>query len=69
MQVSKDLISFVCDSSSSKQNKFLPGTKIPIFHPDYLKKHRPDYLLILPWNIADEIKKQLLFIKEKKQSF
>tara|TARA_B100000035_G_scaffold312305_1_gene323479 strand:+ start:1994 stop:3220 length:1227 start_codon:yes stop_codon:yes gene_type:complete len=64
--IKKDLISFVCDSSKSKQNKFLPGTKIPIFHPDHLQKEKPDYLLILPWNIADEIKKQLSFLKNTK---
>lgn len=64
--IKKDLISFVCDSSKSKQNKFLPGTKIPIFHPDHLQKEKPDYLLILPWNIADEIKKQLSYLKNTK---
>ena len=52
------MISYVCDSAPSKQNKFLPGTRIPIFPPEYLFKNRPDYLLILPWNIADEIIKE-----------
>lgn len=67
--VKKDLISYVCDSAPSKQNKFLPGTRIPIFPPEYLFKHKPDYLLILPWNIADEIKKQLSKLKKNKTKF
>lgn len=67
--IKQDLIEFVCDSGPSKQNKFLPGTRIPIFSPDYLKKNQPDYLLILPWNIADEIKSQLSYLKKKKTKF
>ncbi len=67
--VKQDLVQFVCDTAPSKQNKFLPGTRIPIYHPDYLKKNQPDYLLVLPWNIADEIKKQLSFLKKKKTKF
>ena len=67
--IKQDLIEFVCDSAPSKQNKFLPGTRIPIYHPDYLKKNQPDYLLILPWNIADEIKSQLSFLNKKKTKF
>ena len=67
--IKQDLIEFVCDSAPSKQNKFLPGTRIPIYPPDYLKKNQPDYLLILPWNIADEIKIQLSYLKKKKTKF
>ncbi len=67
--VKKDLISYVCDSAPSKQNKFLPGTRIPIFPPEYLFKNRPDYLLILPWNIADEIVTQLHKLKKSKTKF
>lgn len=67
--IKKDLVEFVCDSAPSKQNKFLPGARIPIYHPDYLKKNEPDYLLILPWNIAEEIKTQLSFLNDKKTKF
>lgn len=50
-----DLIAFVSDRSPSKQGRFMPGSRIPIHHPYRLQELRPDYLLILPWNIADEI--------------
>ena len=63
------MISYVCDSAPSKQNKFLPGTRIPIFPPEYLFKNKPDYLLILPWNIADEIVTQLHKLKKSKTKF
>lgn len=67
--IKSDLISYVCDSSPSKQNMFLPGTRIPIYSPDYLFKHKPDYVLILPWNIADEITTQLYKLKKNKTKF
>ncbi len=53
--VRPDLLAYVCDAASSKQGKFLPGSHIPILAPDALKQTRPDYLLLLPWNIADEL--------------
>jgi len=43
---------------------FLPGTHIPIFHPDYIKQTRPDYVLILPWNVQEEIMQQIAYIRE-----
>lgn len=67
--ITKDLISYVCDSAPSKQNMFLPGTRIPIYSPEFLFKNKPDYLLILPWNIADEIKNQLNELKKNKTKF
>ena len=67
--IKKDLISFVCDSSKSKQNRFLPGSRIPIYSPNYLTKNKPDYLLILAWNIADEIKDQLKKLNKKTKFF
>ena len=54
---------------SKKTGHYVPGTRIPIFPPDYLKKNQPDFLLILPWNIADEIKLQLSYLKKKKTKF
>jgi C-methyltransferase C-terminal domain/Putative zinc binding domain/Methyltransferase domain len=56
--VKRDLLSFVCDAAPAKQGKFMPGSQIPILAPAALSEWRPDYLLILPWNIADEIKQQ-----------
>lgn len=53
--VRPDLIAFVCDAAPSKQGKFLPGSHIPILSPDALMERRPDFVLILPWNICDEI--------------
>lgn len=53
--VRQDLLPFVCDAAKSKQGKFLPGTHLPIIAPSALADIRPDYLLILPWNISDEV--------------
>lgn len=53
--VKPDLIDYVVDAAPSKQGKFLPGSHIPIVPPSHFKTHRPDCLLILPWNIAAEI--------------
>ena len=57
--VKKDLLSAVIDNSESKQGKFLPGSHIPIIKPDELEFINPDYILVLPWNILHEIKKEL----------
>lgn len=59
-----DFVDFTVDRSPHKQGKYLPGTRIPILHPDSLREARPDYVLILPWNIRDEIMAQLSFIRE-----
>ena len=59
-----DFLDYTVDRSPHKQNKYLPGTHIPIKHPDIIKEDRPDYLLILPWNIKDEIIDQMSFIRE-----
>jgi SAM-dependent methyltransferase len=53
--VRPDLLSFVCDAAPSKQGRFLPGSHIPILPPSALEERRPDVVLILPWNIRDEI--------------
>jgi hypothetical protein len=59
-----DFIDYTVDRNPYKQGKFLPGTHIPVFHPDKIRETRPDYVLILPWNIKDEIVKQMLYIRE-----
>lgn len=56
--VKPDLLPFVCDAAVAKQNKFMPGSHIPIFAPAELASRRPDYLVILPWNIATEVRQQ-----------
>ncbi len=62
--IKPDLIPFVCDASPSKQGKFLPGSRIPILPPAALKEKKPDIVLIVPWNIADEITEQHGYVRE-----
>lgn len=57
--VRPDLMPFVCDAASFKIGKYLPGSHIPIKAPDALKQNPPDYLVIFPWNIAEEITRSL----------
>ena len=59
-----DLIEYVVDASPFKQNKLLPGSRIPVYHPDKIKETRPDYIVIFPWNLKSEITEQLSFCKE-----
>ncbi|WP_312518681.1 class I SAM-dependent methyltransferase [Anaerospora sp.] len=59
-----DFLEYTVDRSPHKQGKFLPGTYIPIFHPDEIRKTQPDYVLILPWNLKDEIMEQLEYIRK-----
>jgi len=61
--IGKDLIQFTVDRSPYKQGRFLPGSHIPIYHPDRIREAKPDYVIILPWNLKDEIMKQLEFIR------
>lgn len=56
--VKTDLLPFVCDAAAAKQGKFMPGSHIPILPPAALTEYYPDYLVILPWNIAAEVKQQ-----------
>jgi hypothetical protein len=56
--IKPDLLPFVCDAAAAKQGKYMPGSHIPILPPSALVKSAPDYVLILPWNIADEVKQQ-----------
>ncbi len=62
--VGKDLIAYTVDRNPYKQGRFLPGTHIPIQHPDRIRETKPSYVLILPWNLKDEIMEQLSFIRE-----
>lgn len=59
-----DIIEFVVDASPFKQNKFLPGSHIPVVNIDRIKEYKPDYIIILPWNLKKEISEQLNFARE-----
>ena len=53
-----DLIGFVCDAAPSKQDKYMPGSHLPILHPSELANRKPDWVVIFPWNIAKEVQEQ-----------
>lgn len=58
-----DFIDYTVDRSPHKQGLFLPGTHIPVHHPDKVRETRPDYLLILPWNLKEEVMEQMADIR------
>ncbi len=62
--VKSDLIHCIADKNTSKQGKFMPDSHIPIVDEDALKKYKPDYVLILPWNIKEEIIDQLTYVRD-----
>ncbi len=59
-----DLVDYTVDRSPHKQDRFLPGVHLPIYSPDKIRETKPDYVLILPWNIKDEIMKQMSFVRD-----
>ena len=61
--IKKDMIDFVVDANPHKQNKFLPASHIPVVDEQYLKNRKPDFVLILPWNLKDEVTAQLQYIR------
>jgi SAM-dependent methyltransferase len=62
--IQTDFIDYTLDRSPHKQGQYLPGSHIPIFHPDKIKETKPDYLVILPWNLKEEIMEQMSLIRE-----
>ena len=62
--IGRDFLDYTCDLNPHKQGSFLPGSHIPIRSPDFLREDQPDVVLILPWNLKDEIVEQLSFIRE-----
>ena len=62
--VRPDLLRFVADRNPAKQGHYLPGSRIPVVAESVLREARPDYVLILPWNLADEVRSQLGYIRE-----
>lgn len=63
-QIGKDFINFTVDKNPVKQNTLLPGTHIPIFNPKKIYEFKPDYLVILPWNLKDEICEEMKSIRK-----
>ena len=61
--IRRDLIDFVVDRNVHKQGHFLPGSRLPILPPEAVTEHKPDYLVILPWNLAAEIKAQMAGVR------
>ena len=61
--IKKDMIDFVVDANPHKQNKFLPASHIPVVDEQYLKNKKPDFVIILPWNLKEEITAQLQYVK------
>nr|WP_142713053.1 class I SAM-dependent methyltransferase [Fodinibius sediminis] len=62
--IGTDFIDYTVDRSPHKQNHYLPGSLIPVFHPDEIRNTRPDYVLILPWNLKEEIMNQIQYVQE-----
>ncbi|MDC0572451.1 class I SAM-dependent methyltransferase [Luminiphilus sp.] len=67
--IKPDLLSFVCDAAVAKQGKFMPGSHLPILPPSALVGLKIDYLLILPWNIAEEVRRQNAALRESGTKF
>lgn len=62
--IGKDIIEYVVDKSPYKQNLYLPGSQIPICDISEIKRTKPDYIVIIPWNLKDEIEQELSFIRD-----
>jgi len=67
--IKPDLLPFVCDAAQAKQGKYMPGSHVPILPPSTLVESAPDYVLILPWNIATEVKQQNVVLAAKWTQF
>jgi hypothetical protein len=62
--VGRDFVDFTCDANPHKQRHLLPGTHIPILAPGAIRERRPDVVLLMPWNIKDELMEELSYIRE-----
>jgi hypothetical protein len=59
-----NFIEYVMDASPYKQDRLIPGSRIPVFHPNKIEDSKPDYVIIFPWNLSEEISQQLSFIRD-----
>jgi hypothetical protein len=59
-----DFLDYTVDRSPHKQGRLLPGTRIPIYPPERIRETKPDFVLILPWNLKDEVMEQMSFVRE-----
>ena len=62
--IGPDLIEFVVDRNPAKAGKYMPGSRLPIVGEERIRETKPDYILILPWNLRDEIAQQVAYIRE-----
>lgn len=62
--IRSDFLPYTVDRSPHKQGLLLPGTRIPVYSPDRIAQTKPDYVLILPWNLRDEIIDQMSFVRD-----
>ena len=62
--IRQDFIDYTVDKSPYKQDTYLPGSFIPVYAPQKIRETKPDYILILPWNLRSEITKELEYVKE-----
>lgn len=62
--IKQDLITFVADASPHKQGKYLPGSHVPVVHEAQIRQEKPDFIVIFPWNIREEIMNQLAYVRE-----
>jgi len=62
--VRTDFLDYVADRSPLKQGKLLPGTRVPIVAPEKIRETKPDCVLVLPWNIKDEVAAQLAYVRD-----
>ena len=62
--VRTDLLDYTVDRSPHKQGRFLPGVRLPIYPPEKIRETKPDYVLILPWNLKDEVMSQMSFVRQ-----
>ncbi len=62
--IRSDLMAYTVDRSPHKQGLLLPGTHIPIYHPDRIAQDKPDYVLVLPWNLRTELTDQLAYVRD-----
>ncbi|PNS09307.1 class I SAM-dependent methyltransferase [Solilutibacter silvestris] len=67
--VRPDLLTYVVDASPHKQGRYLPGSRIPVVTETRIRETRPDYVVVLPWNLRDEITMQLAYIREWRGKF